>query len=58
MLYLILKATLNNPQIRRTSILKSEGHGGVTIFTEGCDEGRFDLVLLLQKDLVITRVTI
>ena len=56
--YLIFKAMLNSSLICRTSIFESEGHGGVTVGVEGCDEGCFDLILLLQRDLAITRVTI
>jgi hypothetical protein len=56
--YLIFKAALNGPLIYRTSILESEGHGGVTIGVKRCDEGHFDLILLFQGDLVITRIPI
>ena len=56
--YLIFKAALNGPLICCTSIFESEGHGGVTVGAERCDEGRFDLVLLFERDLIITEIAI
>jgi hypothetical protein len=45
--YLIFKATLDGSLIRCTSIYESEGYGGVIVGVERCNEGCFDLVLLL-----------
>jgi hypothetical protein len=56
--YLIFKVVLNGSLICCTSVFESEGHGGVTVGVEWCNEGHFDLVLLFQGDLVITRITI
>ena len=44
--------------VGRPGVLESEGHVGVTVRIERCDERRLDLVFFLEGDLVIARVTV
>jgi hypothetical protein len=39
-------------------VLKPERHSHVAIGAERCNEGRLDLIVLVESDLVITRVAI
>ena len=55
---LLIEAHLDSPLISRPSVLKSEGHGGVAIRTEGHDERCLDLVFFIEGDLVIAGVTV
>ena len=36
--YLLIEAHLDGPLVGRLGVLESEGHGGVAVRTEGCDE--------------------
>ena len=49
---------LDGSLISRTHVLDPEGHGRVAVGAKGRDERRLDLVFLLQRDLVVTRVAI
>jgi hypothetical protein len=55
---LVLEAHLDGSLVGHPGILKPERHSRVAVGVEGRDEGRFDLVFLLQGDLVIARITI
>ena len=55
---LLTEAHLDVPLVGRPNVLESEGHGGVAVCTEGCDERCLDLVFFLEGDLVIAGVTV
>jgi hypothetical protein len=57
-LYLILETVLDGTLVCGPRVLKPERHYRVAIGTERHDEGRFDLVILVESDLVMTRVAI
>ena len=54
----MIEAYLDGPLVGRPGVLESEGHGGIAIHTERCDERRLDLVVLLKGYLVIAGVTV
>jgi hypothetical protein len=41
-----------------TRVLEPKRHCRVAVGAERCDKGRLDLVILVESDLVITRVAI
>jgi hypothetical protein len=55
---LISKALLDSTLVCGPSILKPERHSRVAVGAERCNEGRLDLIVLVESDLVITRVAI
>jgi hypothetical protein len=55
---LISKALLDRTLVCSPYVLKPERHSHVAIGAERCDEGRLDLIILVESDLVITRVAI
>jgi hypothetical protein len=57
-LNLISKALLDSTLVHGPRILKPERHSHVAVGTERCNKGRLDLVVLIESDLVITRVAI
>jgi hypothetical protein len=57
-LYLVLETVLDGTLVCGPRVLEPERHCRVAIGTERRDEGRFDLVVLVESVLVITRVAI
>jgi hypothetical protein len=57
-LYLILEIVLDGTLVCGPHVLEPERHCHVAVGTKRRDEGRFDLVVLVESDLVITRVAI
>jgi hypothetical protein len=57
-LYLLFEALLYCTLISSSGIFEPKRHGHVAISAEGCNKGRLDLIILVESDLVITRVTI
>jgi hypothetical protein len=57
-LYFILKIVLDGTLVRGPHILEPERHCRVAVGAKRHDEGRFDLVVFVESDLVITRVAI
>jgi hypothetical protein len=55
---LISKALLDSTLVCGTRVLKPERHSRVAVGAERCIEGHLDLIVLVQSDLVITRVAI
>jgi hypothetical protein len=55
---LINKALLDSMLVRGPRVLKPERHSRVAVGAERCNEGRLDLIILIEHDLVITRVEI
>jgi hypothetical protein len=55
---LISKALLDSTLVHGPRVLKPERHSHVAIGAEWCDEGCLDLIILVESDLVITRVVI
>jgi hypothetical protein len=55
---LISKALLDSTLVCCPCVLKPEQHSHVAIGAERCDEGRLDLIILVERDLVITKVAI
>jgi hypothetical protein len=55
---LISKALLDSTLVCGHSILEPERHSRVAVGVEQCNEGRLDLIVLVESDLVITRVAI
>jgi hypothetical protein len=55
---LISKAVLDSTLVHGPRILKPERHSRVVVGTERCNEGRLDLIILVESDMVITRVAI
>jgi hypothetical protein len=55
---LISKALLDSTLVCGPNILKPERHSRVAVGAEWCNEGRLDLIVLVESDLVITRVAI
>jgi hypothetical protein len=54
----INKALLDSALVCGPRVLKPKRHSRVTIGTERRNEGRLDLVILIESNLVITRVAI
>jgi hypothetical protein len=57
-LYLIFEALLYCTLISSFGVFEPKQHGHVAISAEGCNKGCLDLVVLVESDLVITRVTV
>jgi hypothetical protein len=57
-LYLVLETVLDGMLVCGPRVFDPERHYCVAVGTERRDEGRFDLVILVKSDLVITRVAI
>jgi hypothetical protein len=57
-LYLVLEIVLDGALVCSPCVLEPERHCHVAVGTERRDESRLDLVVLVESDLVITRVTI
>jgi hypothetical protein len=55
---LISKALLDSTLICGPSALKPKRHSHVVVGAERCNEGHLDLIVLVESDLVITRVAI
>jgi hypothetical protein len=55
---LISKAVLDSTLVRGPHVLKPERHSHVAVGGKRCNEGCFDLIILVESDLVITRVAI
>jgi hypothetical protein len=55
---LISKAVLDSTLVRGPRVLKPERHSRVAVGAERCNEGCLDLTVLVESDLVITRVAI
>jgi hypothetical protein len=55
---LIGKAVLDSTLVRGPYVLKPKRHSRVAVGTERCNEGNLDLIVLIESDLVITRVAI
>jgi hypothetical protein len=55
---LISKALLDSTLVRGPRVLKPKQHSRVAVGAERCNEGRLDLIVLVERDLVITRVAI
>jgi hypothetical protein len=55
---LISKALLDSMLVYGPHILKPERHSRVAVAVERCNEGHLDLIILVESDLVITRVAI
>jgi hypothetical protein len=55
---LISKALLDSMLVHGPRVLKPERHSRVAVGAERCNEGRFDLIVLVKSDLVITKVVI
>jgi hypothetical protein len=54
----INKALLDSALVCGPRVLKPERYSHVAVGAERCNEGHLDLVVLIESDLVITRVTI
>jgi hypothetical protein len=57
-LYLVLETILDGALVCGPRVLEPERHCRVAVGTKRRDEGRLDLVVLVESDLVITRVAI
>jgi hypothetical protein len=55
---LISKAMLDSTLVRGPRVLKPERHSRVAVGAAWYNEGRLDLIILVESDLVITRVAI
>jgi hypothetical protein len=55
---LINKALLDSTLVCGPCVFKPKQHSRVAVGTERYDEGRLDLIILVESDLVITRVAI
>jgi hypothetical protein len=55
---LISKALLDSMLVCGPCVLKPERHSRVVVGAKRCDKGRLDLIILVESDLVITRVAI
>jgi hypothetical protein len=55
---LISKALLDSTLVCGSRVLKPKRHSHVAGGTERCNEGRLDLIFLVESNLVITRVAI
>jgi hypothetical protein len=56
--YLILETVLDGTLACGPHVLEPERHYSVVVGAKRCNEGCFDLVVLIESDLVITRVAI
>jgi hypothetical protein len=54
----ISKAVLDSALIRGPRVFKPKRHSHVAVGNKWCDERRLDLIILVEGDLVITRVAI
>jgi hypothetical protein len=52
------KALLDSMLVCGSRVLNPEQHSHVAVGAEQCNEGRLDLIILVESDLVITRVAI
>jgi hypothetical protein len=55
---LIGKALLDSTLVCGPRVLEPKRHNRVAVGAERCNEGRLDLIVLVESDLVITRVAI
>jgi hypothetical protein len=55
---LIGKAVLDSTLVHGSRVFKPKQHSHVAVGAERCNEGRLDLIILVESDLVITRVAI
>jgi hypothetical protein len=55
---LISKTVLDSTLVCGPHVLNPKRHSHVTVGAEWCNEGRLDLIVLVESDLVITRVAI
>jgi hypothetical protein len=55
---LISKALLDSTLVCGPRVLKPEQRSHVVVGAERCNEGHLDLIILVESDLVITRVAI
>jgi hypothetical protein len=55
---LISKALLDSMLVHGPRIIKPKRHSHVAVGAERCNEGHLDLIVLVESDLVITRVAI
>jgi hypothetical protein len=55
---LVLEALLDGPLIGCAYVFEPKRHGHVAVSTKGRNKGSLDLVLLSQRDLMVTRVAI
>jgi hypothetical protein len=55
---LISKVVLDSTLVRGPRVLKLERHSRVAVGAAWCNKGRLDLIILVESDLVITRVAI
>jgi hypothetical protein len=53
-----LEALLDGPLIGCAYIFEPKRYGCVVVSTEGCNKGCLDMVLLSQRDLMVTKVAI
>jgi hypothetical protein len=56
--YLLLQTSLHHLLVSCSSVLQDERHGDVAVGSVQGDEGRLDLIWLVQRDLVIARIGI
>jgi hypothetical protein len=54
----INKALLDSTLVCGPHVLKPKQHSRVAVGAEWCNEGRLDLIILVESDLVVTRVAI
>jgi hypothetical protein len=57
-LHLLFEALLYYTLISSSDIFEPKRHGHVAISAEGCNKGCLDLIILIESDMVITRVTV
>jgi hypothetical protein len=55
---LISKAVLDSMLVRGPRVLKHERHSRVAVGAKRCNKGRLNLIVLVESNLVITRVAI
>jgi hypothetical protein len=54
----IIEALLDSALVCGPYVFKPKRHSHVKVGAERCNEGRLDLIVLVESDLVITRVAI
>jgi hypothetical protein len=57
-LYLVLETVLDDALVCGPRVLEPERYCRLAVGAKRHDEGRFDMVILVESDLVITRVAI
>jgi hypothetical protein len=57
-LYLLFEALLYCTLISSVGVFEPKRHGHVAISAKGCNKGRLDLIVLIESDLMIARVTV